>query len=352
MAGRLAVVCAVVFVALWGLSCGRPAGTDDSSGGAGVGDAGTAASLVVLPVATQVPNIRLAANPMRIFIRQWVKLEARLGDVVDHRVKWSVQEGDAGGTVAADGTYTAPAQVGLYHVAATGLDDPRVGGTIEIEAVVTQDLYDYGGAILAGPRLQLIWWGKAEEFRQGVAKLHAFLAGVNGSAWLSVLDQYMRGDAAHVALAGEIFDTSPHPVGAIPDPAGEICGVLADRHLAPDPGTIYALMVATSTGKFDFHTTAVCQGVRVPILVLELPESGARSESACGGEMSPAERMLWAFSHELAETMTDPYPGTGWADIFNQEVADDCTRVICAALPTGSFSVTALLSNAAHGCAP
>lgn len=42
----------------------------------------------------------------------------------DPSVRWSVQEGAAGGTVAADGTYTAPDTSGLYHVVATSQADP------------------------------------------------------------------------------------------------------------------------------------------------------------------------------------------------------------------------------------
>ena len=62
--------------------------------------------------------------------------------------------------------------------------------------------------------------------------------------------------------------------------------------------------------------------------------------------------MLRSFSHELAETITDPRPFTAWADIYGQEIADDCAHAICAVFPAGSYSLTMLLSNAAHGCAP
>ena len=39
-------------------------------------------------------------------------------------VSWSVQEGDAGGTMKDNGTYTAPARIGSFHVIATSLVDP------------------------------------------------------------------------------------------------------------------------------------------------------------------------------------------------------------------------------------
>ena len=37
---------------------------------------------------------------------------------------WSVQEGAAGGTIAATGVYSAPAVAGTYHVVATSVADP------------------------------------------------------------------------------------------------------------------------------------------------------------------------------------------------------------------------------------
>jgi hypothetical protein len=49
--------------------------------------------------------------------------------------------------------------------------------------------------------------------------------------------------------------------------------------------------------------------------------------------------MLWAFSHELTETITDPQPVTAWADIFSQEIADGCVDATCQELLTGSFSL-------------
>jgi hypothetical protein len=303
-------------------------------------------------VGAQLPNIRLDSNPVRIFIRQWIKFDARINGVAVPRVAWSLREGAEAGAVAPDGTYSAPEKVGLYHLIATGVDDPSLEGSIAIGVVATQELYDYGGAILPKPRVQLIWWGTPQELLGAVEKFHGFLKGVNGSQWLGVLDEYLRGDTAEVSLTGEIFDATPHPSGAIPAPGARICAILEQYRMEPDPGTIYALIVATSTGKFDYHSTASCRGKSVPMIVLGLPPANEARAGACSPTLTPAERMLFAFSHELAETMTDPQPATGWTDIYGQEIADNCTQAICAQLPTGSYSLSTLLSNATHGCAP
>ena len=311
-----------------------------------------ATRLTVVPVATQVANIRLNPDPMRLFVRQWARFEARLNGLTVPRVNWSVREGTAAGIVAGDGTYTAPQTVGFYHLDATSVDDPEVGGSLVIQVVATQDLYDYGGAILPKPKVTLIWLGARDDFAGAVDDFHGFLGGVNGSAWLSVLDQYTRGDKAEVTFAGEIFEPAPGRAAPLLDPGPRICSVLARHGLSPDPGAIYSLMVAAATTRVAYHAVTLCGAVQVPIIVLSLPSAGAIQDGACGGRLTPAQKMVRSFSHELAETITDPYPFTAWGDIYGQEVADDCAHATCVAFPAGSYSLTMLLSNAAQGCAP
>ncbi len=50
--------------------------------------------------------------------------KAQAAGISDEAVNWTVQEGDAGGTVTAAGTYTAPSVPGTYHVVATSAADP------------------------------------------------------------------------------------------------------------------------------------------------------------------------------------------------------------------------------------
>jgi hypothetical protein len=51
-------------------------------------------------------------------------------------VTWAVQEGAAGGRIAADGFYTAPTMVGTFHVAATSAADPSKSASVPV--VVSQ----------------------------------------------------------------------------------------------------------------------------------------------------------------------------------------------------------------------
>lgn len=307
--------------------------------------------LTVVPIATDLAGMRLS-DPMRVFIRQSARFEARVDGVATARVAWSVQEGSDGGTVTDDGTYTAPSAGGVYHLVAIGRDDPARRGSIAVQVLTMQDVYDYGGPVLAAPNVLLLWWGTADQFDGAVDLFHQFLAGANGSAWLAVLDQYLRGDHARVAFAGEIFDPSPQAAGRIADPGAKICSLLKGSAIAPDPATIYTLVVANPTGTFNYHATTVCQGVQVPIIVLSLPEHGGSYVGACSGRITRGERLLWGFSHELTETISDPLPISGWTDVFGQEIADSCAQATCQLLSTGAFSLNPVYSNSSHGCAP
>jgi len=52
-------------------------------------------------------------------------------------VTWSLQEGSAGGTIAADGLYTAPSNLGIFHVMAASVADPTKSGTATITVVAS-----------------------------------------------------------------------------------------------------------------------------------------------------------------------------------------------------------------------
>ena len=61
----------------------------------------------------------------------------------DDRVTWSVQEGAAGGFITNEGIYTAPAQLGEYHIAATSIAYPIAVGVAKV--VVTQSGFTSAG---------------------------------------------------------------------------------------------------------------------------------------------------------------------------------------------------------------
>jgi Galactose oxidase, central domain/Kelch motif len=55
--------------------------------------------------------------------------------VGQYDVTWNVQEGAAGGTVTADGVYTAPNTTGTFHLVATSIANPSVSATAPVKVV-------------------------------------------------------------------------------------------------------------------------------------------------------------------------------------------------------------------------
>ncbi len=62
---------------------------------------------------------------------------------IDRRVTWSVQEGSSGGSITADGVYTAPSGFGEYHVVATSLCD-QTSSTVATVLVRSSNFTDAG----------------------------------------------------------------------------------------------------------------------------------------------------------------------------------------------------------------
>jgi hypothetical protein len=68
-------------------------------------------------------------------------------------VSWSVREGSAGGSVDADGNYTAPAATGSFHVVATSAADPAATATAAVTVVAAPAIASFSASpaeILSG----------------------------------------------------------------------------------------------------------------------------------------------------------------------------------------------------------
>lgn len=83
-------------------------GTSASNGGSGNG-AGSSSGPMAKGVIITPKNGKVAPSGK-------LQFSAVVTGLSDNSVKWSVQEGDDGGTVGADGLYTAPAVSGTFHV--------------------------------------------------------------------------------------------------------------------------------------------------------------------------------------------------------------------------------------------
>jgi hypothetical protein len=88
------------------------------------------AAVTVAPVVVSIfpPSDLLGPLGVRVF-------SPAVNTSLNANVTWSVQEGTAGGSIAASGQYTAPNNTGLFHVVATSVQDPTKNATANVTIV-------------------------------------------------------------------------------------------------------------------------------------------------------------------------------------------------------------------------
>jgi serine protease len=238
----------------------------------------------------------------------------------------------------------------------------------------------------------------------------AFFAGLgtNGETWSVIPTQYCQSVAVgttscppsvpHVAypsggvLAGVWEDTSyTPPTGPPGDPSTPVIPGLmiaeeaqaAAAHFGDtSPGAQYAILSPTGTNPDGWSNpkTGFCgyhdytgdpywnlSGANVPYTNFpystdsRLIQRGHGASCGAGFVNSPGtlDGVSVVGGHEYAETLTDPYPGTGWTDHKRLEIGDKCEYLkptlpgtpFNLALATGSFPVQSLWANDAgkHG---
>src|SRR6267143_6857870 len=150
------------------------------------------------------------ATPAQLSLRSTVSTRQAL--VRHHQqVNWSVEEND-GGQIGPFGRYFAPFHAtGTFHVVATSQADPSKSARATV-TVAYEDLLDGGGPVLAAPRVFALWWGAAADFPPDMqSSLTALLSAMNGSSYLALANEYLRGATARVSFAGSLYNSSAPP---------------------------------------------------------------------------------------------------------------------------------------------
>jgi hypothetical protein len=288
---------------------------------------------------------------------------------------------------------------------AAGTDNLRYGGGIGGVGVVT-----------GAPRVDLVFWGsqwgsQATSSRgdvtlsgdpRGMASdLQEFMKGLGtaGESWSGVLTQYCQGvasgaltcplSAAHIAypaggvLAGVWVDeSSAAPAHATGHQIGQEA-VSAATHFAGtqqvNSNVQYVVVSPPGTHPDGFNTASAqfCAwhdstgdstlsggSVKSPygqLAFTNLPyvtDAGA----SCGqgfvnsGAAGALDGVTIVEGHEYAETLSDPYPTSGWVDRSGNENGDKCAWVASGSgasknltLSTGGFAVQSTWANDANG---
>jgi hypothetical protein len=357
---------------LWSVSEGAAGGSVDSSGlykaprAAGVyhvvatshGDASKTAAAAI-NVADEV-SVGISPPSVNVTPGAQQRFTASVSGS-DHRVTWSVLEGAAGGAVDGTGLYTAPSAAGAYHLVATSVADPSRSATAAV-TVAENEMRDRGGPVMPSTRTWALWWGDASVYPADAnSTIEDFLQGVDGSAYLAIDAQYLRGKQPTSSFMRHLSDTSAAPATWDPAAAGAAaCRALLRAGMTPVPQDLVFVYSSATLDSYPYcawHSSVVCSGVTILYAWVPSALNSRCAYGSLGSACSPANsslaREMAAYTaHEMVEAMTDPYI-SAWLDAAGKEVADRCeTSQTCVQLSTGKFYLPGQWSNAAHACAP
>ena len=251
----------------------------------------------------------------------------------------------------------------------------------------TANLSYHGGAIEAAAKVYIVYWGPqwANGFSTGgyssaqaQTYVQDFFGAVGGSSWANSTTQYCQGVGTGTTQCGS---AGTHPS----NPSNELAGTWNDTSSVPSSPTQTQIaneaaalathfggvnvnadyMVFTPTGHSEsgfgtnwcaYHSSS---GNLSYAYIPYQPDAGASCgmNFVNGSNNSFGNGYFDGFSivagHEFAETITDPYPSSGWLDGRGAENGDKCAWISSgqgAASNIGlggkSFAVQSLWSNA------
>lgn len=265
---------------------------------------------------------------------------------------------------------------------------PRRGGG-------SANLYYHGGTggigVETAPKIYLILWGSQwnnNDPSGEEAILHNFYSGVGGSSWLNSVTQYCQGVTSGTYFCGS---SGTH--------AGNQSGILAgawydNASAAPSRPSQSQLAAEAVRAAAFFGNTTASSNASIQYVIATSHGNNASgfgtqycawhsstsssygniaytnlpyitdAGSSCGANfngLGPNAGITIVGGHEMAETITDQFPSTGWLDSGGSENGDKCAWISSGqgasanvSFSTGTFPVQSLWSNAfnsnAGGC--
>jgi hypothetical protein len=300
---------------------------------------------------------------------EWVTFRARAANSADARFQWSIRP--EGPIIDQDGRVFAHLAPGKYVVIATTTTDPVLSASADL--VVYDDLMDLGGRVMADSQIYTLWWGDPADFpADAKTSVERALAGLDGSSYLGLTREYMRGAAPAAKLVGSFMDASTSPPREANEimwsVAAEVCSVLARENIVPDRNAIYVVYGGTfpvNSPWTAFHIVGSCSRIATPfalsfpiayVPVPDVTHASAFPMGVCNRLSLATVWMIHATAHEVLESITDPFVGIepAWQTANALEVADNCSglaKSACVSLGKHTYLLPGLYSNARHACA-
>jgi serine protease len=278
---------------------------------------------------------------------------------------------------------------------ATVEDELRARGARPSRRASTSNNLSYHGGtggigVETAPKVYLVLWGSQWDNNDPSGEesiLHSFYTGVGGSSWLDSVTQYCEGVPAGTVfcngagtaasndamLAGVWYDNAS-PAPSRPKQSQLAAeAVRAAQHFGNNTANSNASVqyaIATATGNSSsgfkrqycaYHSSISSTVGNVAYTNLPYITDAGASCGANFNGLGPDAGITIVSGHELAETVTDQFPSSGWTDSSGEENGDKCAWISSGqgaaadiTLSTGSFPVQSLWSNAfnrdAGGC--
>jgi hypothetical protein len=224
------------------------------------------------------------------------------------------------------------------------------------------NLIDHGGKTLPTSNTYAIWWGSPTAWASDVQSgLDSMFEGLNGTTFLGISNQYMRGSTSTSAFHTNWTDTSapPNHSPSTSTIVGEACKVLTANGQTPDATGIYFVYTSNfpHANFCAWHSHGTCNGVDIQVAYMPNTTgvSGCNplgvANLSCNGLSEGAQSLANVTSHEFMETITDA-DISAWYDSSGSEIGDKCAWKFsgCVSLSTGSWQLQEEWSNAVSGC--
>jgi hypothetical protein len=225
-------------------------------------------------------------------------------------------------------------------------------------ASTSGNLIDHGGKVLAASSTYAIFWGPqsawASDVPSGIATL---LGGFNGSNYLGIGTQYMRGSAISSSYKGTTFDSSAPPRKVSASTLGNEVQKLFGTNL--DTNAVYIVYTSNFPNGGNFcawHNATTVSGTTIQVAYM--PNTGLVGASCDPGNpygLSGSEdlrSLANVTAHEFMEAITDAQLNA-WYDSSGSEIGDKCAWQFTGPVTLSNRSVWQLQeewSNAASGC--
>jgi len=261
----------------------------------------------------------------------------------------------AAGMLSCPGTYAQaerPAGRKTYQQAMAEHREAAASNTVN-------PLIDHRGLVLPTSETYAIYWGAATDFPADLQSgMQSLLSGFNGSSYLAIAQQYMRGAAMSTGYAGSIADPSAPP--AKPPTTAQLAAEVCKFFPAPNPNTLY-LVFTSNAPKVNYcawHAAGTCNGVTFQVayvpnqaLLLSGCSPYLKTNLGCNSLSEGTVASADSVAHEFMESITDPHLNA-WYDKRGDEIADKCNFVYqsCVTLQHSKWQIQTEWSNALNGC--